>query len=387
MATSIAKPFTSWERNAPNEPFLQVGLVSGDFCLHPVGFFLESVIAYLDSEKIQLHAFSNRTSGDPLQTSLKSRVSTWTSIVGLSDESAAKLIHDARLDLLIDLSGHTGKNRLSLFAWRPAPVQATWLGYWASTGVAEIDYILTDRYAVPDKNHNQFSEKVRYLPDTRLCFTPPSAVYDLTCSPSPSVRQRYTTFGCYQPIRKLTPEVLVVWGKIFKQLPTSRFRLQGAGFTDAATRADLLRRLDTAGIPNDQVLFFESTPRLDYLKSHAEVDMILDSFPYPGGTTTCDALWMGVPTVTLAGNTMLSRQGVSLLMCAGLPDWIAHSEEDYVSIAVAKARDITQLNSLRSSLRNRVFKSPLFDAPNFAKHLEVAFHAMVLDKKVSTGKS
>ena len=256
-------------------------------------------------------------------------------------------------------------------------------------GLTDAEFLqeMTDRHAAPTENNGQFSEKVRYLPDTRLCFTPPSAVYDLVCSPTPSVKQRHTTFGCYQPIRKLTPQVLDAWGNIFKQLPTSYFRLQGAGFTDTKTSTDLLQRLAIAGIPKEHVLLFESAPRLEYLKSHAEVDIILDSFPYPGGTTTCDALWMGVPTVTLAGNTMLSRQGVSLLMCAGLPDWIAHSENDYVKIAVAKARDVSQLNNLRSSLRSRVFESPLFDAPNFAKHLEVALHAMVKDKNVMAEKS
>ena len=174
--------------------------------------------------------------------------------------------------------------------------------------------------------------------------------------------------------------MLAAWGSIFKQLPTSRLRLQGAGFTEPETRHDILLRLADVGIPKERILLSESTPRLEYLKSHAEVDIILDSFPYPGGTTTCDALWMGVPTVTLLGNTMLSRQGVSLLTCAGLEDWIAEDKQKYVTIAVSKAQGAERLLNLRATLRSQVFASPLFDAPGFAKSLEVALFAMVQDK-------
>lgn len=381
LVSQSAKPYTSWPRTELSNRRLKVGLVSGDFCFHPVGFFLESVIAFLDTDNIEIHAFSNRTREDELQTSLKSRVSTWTSIAGLSDEAAAKLIYDMQLDLLIDLSGHTNHHRLALFAWRPAPVQATWLGYWGSTGVTEIDYILTDRHAVPPDHHHHFTEQVWYVPDTRLCFTPPSAVYKLAPEPAPSSKLGYVTFGCYQPIRKLTDHVLALWGQIYTQLPDARFRLQGAGFTTPAISAELIQRLERAGVPRHSIILKESTKRFDYLKSHAEVDILLDSFPYPGGTTTCDALWMGVPTVTLAGNTMLSRQGLSLLMCAGLQDWVAQSAEEYVAIAVRKAQDLQQLNRQRTALRQQVFDSPLFDAPRFARNLEISLRAMVQDKQ------
>jgi protein O-GlcNAc transferase len=380
VLTELAKPYTSWPRAEIAGRCLKVGLVSGDFNFHPVGFFIESVLAFLDSDKIEIHAFSNRTKDDELQTSLKSRVCTWNSIAGLSDEAAAKLIYDKQLDLLIDLSGLTNHNRLPLFAWCPAPVQATWLGYWASTGVAEIDYILADQQAVPTEHQSHFTEKVWYLPDTRLCYTPPSAVYDLLASPSPARRLGYVTFGCYQPIRKLTGQIFALWGRIYQQLPEAHFRLQGAGFTTAEISAELLTRLERVGIPAHCVMLRESTGRLEYLNSHAEVDLLLDSYPYPGGTTTCDALWMGVPTVTLAGHTMLSRQGLSLLICAGLPDWVAQTEDEYVTIAVKKARNLSQLSQLRASLRQQVFDSALFDAPRFARNLEDTLRAMVLEK-------
>jgi len=214
-----------------------------------------------------------------------------------------------------------------------------------------------------------------------MCFTPPSAVYELVPSPPPSVKNKHITFGCFQSIRKLNSNVLALWGRIHQQLPDAKFRLQGTGFTDPKISEDLLRRLADVGIAESSVSLHASVPGYEYLKCHSEVDIILDCFPFPGGTTTCDALWMGVPTVTMAGSTMLSRQGVSLLMYAGLPDWIALSKDTYVSIAVSKASDTKLLSRLRAELRQQVFESPLFNAPVFASRLQDTFCAMVLDKK------
>ncbi len=381
VAAGKVQPYLSWKRDPLANRPLKVGLVSGDLRLHPVGLFLENVLAYLDFEKIEIHAFSNLSTDDAVQAHLRSHVSRWTPIHGLSDKAAAQLIYEANLDLLIDLSGHTGLNRLALFVWRPAPVQASWLGYWASTGLTEIDYVLADRYSVPPEHQYHFSEKIWYVADTRLCFTTPSAVYDMLPAVAPAVKRGYITFGCYQPIKKLTASVLAVWAGIFRQLPTARLRLQAASFTDPKVSDTIFERLERAGIPNDRVTVHGSMPYYAYLRSHAEVDIILDSFPYPGGTTTCDSLWMGVPTLTLSGNTMLSRQGVSLLTCAGLEDWIAQSEEDYVRIAVEKAQDIAQISRLRATMRKQVFASALFDAPSFARRLEDSFIGMAACKQ------
>ena len=381
IASAKAHAYTSWHQTPLIERPLKVGLVSGDLRRHPVGLFLESVLTYFDIERIEIHAFSNLASVDDLQASLKSRVSYWTSIAGIPDEAAAKLIHDAELDLLIDLSGHTGAGRLALFSWRPAPVQATWLGFWASTGVAEIDYILTDRHSVLAEHHSHFSETVWYMADTRLCFTPPTAVFTVLPSKSPMAKRGFVTFGCFQSIRKLNQDVLALWGRIYQQLPSAHFRLQGAGLGDQKIRVDLLERLADVGIPADKVTLHNSMAALDYLKAHSEVDIILDSCPYPGGTTTCEALWMGVPTVTRAGDTMLSRQGVSLLTYAGLVDWVAQTDDEYVAIAVQKAGKLEDLSRLRATLRQQVFKSPLFNAPNFANNFVETLRAMVLHKR------
>ena len=380
LVSAKAVPYTTWLCPPVADRPLRVGLVSGDLCMHPVGFFLENVAVHLDIEKIELHAFSNRVKEDSLQLNLKNLCTSWTSIIGMPDKEAARLVHEAQIDVLIDLAGHTNRHRLALFPWRAAPVQVSWLGYWASTGLAEIDYLIADSHAVPEANQAQFSEKIWYLPHTRLCFTPPSKAYELPVSAAPAVKNKAITFGSFQNIRKLTPEVFALWGQIFSQMPTSRFRLQGSGFTTDAIRPGLLRKLAAAGIPQESVLLAGATPRADYFKLHAEVDILLDTFPYTGGTTTCDALWMGVPTVTLAGNTMLSRQGVSIMTCAGLPDWVAQTEAEYVQIAVEKARDMVALSGLRSRLRTALFTSPLFNAPVFAKDFESALQGMAADK-------
>jgi protein O-GlcNAc transferase len=381
VVSRMAKPYTHWHRRSSPEGCLRVGLVSADFHRHPVGFFLDGFLGHVDADRLEFHAFSNGAGNDALTAQLKARCASWTSIAGMADAPAAALIHDAGLDLLIDLSGHTGGTRLPMFAWRPTPVQATWLGYWASTGVAEIDYILADEHGVP-KDQRQFcSEKVWYLPDTRMCFTPPTTLYDLVPAPAPALRNGYCTFGNYQPLRKLNDAVLAAWGQVLAQLPQSRLRLQAHGLTDAHNKAALLQRLQAVGIEAHRVNVIEGMPPRKYMESHAEVDIILDSFPFPGGTTTCNALWMGVPTVTLAGNSMLARQGVSMVKSADLPDWVAYTEQEYVNIAVVMAKNIPALAHLRASLRQQVFASPLLDAPRFAENLAIGLHAMVKDKR------
>jgi protein O-GlcNAc transferase len=276
--------------------------------------------------------------------------------------------------VLLDLSGHTAKNRLPMFAWKPAPVQVSWLGYFASTGVAEMDYLLADATGVPHQHQSHFSETVWYLPDTRLCFTPPNT--DLAVTPLPSLSNGFVTFGCYQNLAKVTDEVLNVWGRIFAALPQARLRLVSKYLKDPSVVAQLQLRLQQCGIAASRISLHGAIPRQDYLASHAGVDMVLDTFPYPGGTTTCESLWMGVPTLTLAGDTLLSRQGASLMTAAGLPDWIATSEDDYVAKAIAFSQNVPQLATLRAGLREQVRTSPLFDAPRFAKHFEQALWEM-----------
>ena len=376
MAALVARPFTSWHTARREGRRLRVGLVSGDLRAHPVGFFLDSVLAHIDREAIELFAYTTQPLEDATSARLKPHFAAWHCIAALSDVQAAQAIHGDGIDILLDLAGHTGHNRLPMLAWKPAPVQVSWLGYFATTGLPGIDYLLADAVSVPEVHAEVFSETVLRLPDTRLCFTAPASEGALPVSALPAAARGAITFGCFQNLAKITDAVLAVWARIFAALPGARLVLQCRQMDCPVTRAALIARLAAAGIAGERVTVHGYMARSAYLAAHQEVDLILDTFPYPGGTTTCEALWMGVPTLALAGDTMLSRQGAALLASAGMPEWIAGDIDDYVNKALAFAGDVPALAALRAGLRARVGASPLFDAARFARELEQALLAL-----------
>jgi len=359
---------------------LRIGFVSGDLNTHPVGYFLENILEHLNPRKVELFAYPTSRQEDSLTTRIKPRFMAWNSIEGMDDSTAAKRIHKDQIDILVDLAGHTAHNRLAVFAWKPAPIQISWLGYFASTGVSEMDYLLADRVSVPESNQADFTEPIWYLPDTRLCFTPPAIGENLMPSPLPSLRNGYLTFGCFQNIVKLNDKVLTSWGEIMAAIPQARLRFQNKQLGSPAVRERLLSQLADVGVSPDRVSLVGPVAREAYLTAYSEVDFILDTFPYSGGTTTCEALWMGVPTLSICGETMLARQGASMLACCGLQEWIAKDAKDYVVRAVAHSAALSDLALLRTTLRKQVLASPLFDAPRFAHHLEDAFHAIWKNK-------
>jgi predicted O-linked N-acetylglucosamine transferase (SPINDLY family) len=265
-----------------------------------------------------------------------------------------------------------------VFARKPAPLQVAWLGFFASTGVTEIDYILTDRISVPEEHTEFFSEKVWYLPGTRLCMTPPVISQEILVTAPPVLRNGHITFGCYQARTKINDQVLSVWAKVLAAVPGAMLRLQIQEMHIHVLREEFLSRDAMAGIDLARVSLSSGLPWEEYLADYKNVDILLDTFPYPGGTTTAEALWMGVPTLTLMGHTMLSRQGASLLSCVDLHSWIASSEEDYVSRAIRFATDVPNLALLRSKLRDRTLASPLFDTRRFANGLQDCFEEMFL---------
>jgi predicted O-linked N-acetylglucosamine transferase (SPINDLY family) len=391
VSRGLARPGEPARDAASPEPPgpLRVGLVSGDLCEHVVAYFLESVLAQLDPKRIELVAYPTRAIDDERSRKLRARCARWRPLTGLDDDAAARAIREDGVHVLLDLAGHTAHNRLPVFARRPAPVQASWLGYFDTTGLPEIDWVLTDETAVPRGSEGRFSERLWYLPDTRLCFTPPdgapavSPLPALTSAPaSPSAAGAANaplTFGCVQELAKVNEGVLDVWARILRRLPNARLRMQSRAFADAALRGAFLERLRARGVPASVVQLHGPVAREAYLAGYSAIDVALDTFPYPGGTTTCEALWMGVPTLTLAGDDMLARQGASLLKAAGLADWVANDEDEYVEKAVALAADATSLAalaSLRSTLRARVAASPVFDARRFARNLEAALFGM-----------
>ncbi len=382
LLSAHANPFTQWA-NDPRDDVpqtLRIGLVSGDLRKHPVGHFLENILPHLDARRISLSAYPTIAGEDELTARIKPRFCAWKPLAGLDDASAARLIHDDGLHILMDLSGHTAHNRLPLFTWKPAPLQVSWLGYFASTGVAEIDYLLAEPYSVPAAEQDRFTERIWYLPDTRLCFTPPTE--QVPVAPLPALRNGHITFGCFQNLTKINDTVLAAWAEILTRLPTARLRLQNRQFNSEGLRTSLLHRLASVGIDAGRVTLYGQMPRHDYLAAHAEVDILLDTFPYPGGTTSCEALWMGVPTLTLAGSTLLERQGASMMTCAGLADWVASDVREYISRAFGHATNLDTLSRLRAILREQALASPLFDAPRFAANLEAAWRGMWHESRV-----
>ena len=356
---------------------LRVGLVSGDLRNHPVGWFLEGVVRNLDKSRIELVAYSMNPKDDALSSRIRTDFAKWTAVAGTDDAELADWIREDRIDILLDLAGHSGYNRLPLFARKAAPIQASWMGYLASTGVSEIDYVFADRLSVPDAERGQFTEEVWYLPDTIFCFTPPPETATVFAMPPPALRNQYVTFGTFQRVNKLSDACLASWGRVLSRLPSARLRLQNGGLNSPQACQRLYGRLRQFGIASERVTILGPIAlRADYLATYGEVDVVLDTFPHPGVTTTCEALWMGVPTVTLGGQTMLERIGASLLTCAGLSHWVAWTQEEYVDLAVRHACDIAGLASLRTQLRQRVLATPLFDARQFALRLEQALFSM-----------
>jgi predicted O-linked N-acetylglucosamine transferase (SPINDLY family) len=353
---------------------LRVGFVSGDLRNHPVGYFLESVLSSIDSSKIELIAYPTTPKVDDLSDRIKPFFSMWKPIYGQTDEAAANMIYADGVHVLIDLSGHTADNRLPMFGCKPSPVQVSWLGYFATTGLNEMDYLLGDPYVTPPEDDDQFTEKVWRLPETRWCFTPPDV--DVEVSAPPALKQDYVTFGCFSNLTKINDKVVELWAKVLDAIPNSRLLLKAKQLRDQLVRESIIQRFAAQGINSKRISLEESEDRQKYFAAYNRIDITLDPFPFTGGTTSVESLWMGVPLITLAGDSLISRQGVGVLTNAGLPDWIADDEESYLAKAIIFASDLDKLARLRANLRSQVLASPLFDAPRFAQNFENALFEM-----------
>jgi predicted O-linked N-acetylglucosamine transferase (SPINDLY family) len=353
---------------------LRVGFVSGDLHSHPVGYFLESVLAHIDLTALEIFLYPTYSKIDTLSRRLQAMGFAWESLVGLSDERAAQRVRENAIDILVDLSGHTGHNRLRVFAHKPAPVQVTWLGYFATTGLQAMDYILCDRYVAPASEFDHFVEKPWYLPDTYLCFAPP--VVNLRVAPLPALTTGRFTFGCFNNLTKLNDAVVALWARVLLAVPASRLFLKTKQLDDATVRQSVVDRFAAHNIDAGRLILEGAAPRAELLAAYSRVDIALDPFPYPGGTTSAEALWMGVAVLTLAGERFLSHIGESILQNAGLPEWVCANTDDYVARAASYAGDLQRLAALRNGLRQQVLVSPLFDAPRFARHFEDALRDM-----------
>jgi predicted O-linked N-acetylglucosamine transferase (SPINDLY family) len=378
LAQHRARPYTQWNNRPEPQRRLRVGLISPDLRMHPVGYFVEGVLQELANqaaERIEIFAYYNHIIVDAQTERIKSSCQRWQSTVGLSDESLARRIYDDGIDILIDLAGHTDKHRLSMFAWKPAPIQISWLGYCATTGVAEIDYYLADKWTLPESEEAYFTEKIWRMPESYLCLTPPDAKVDVSVLPAHTNGK--VTFGSFNNLTKMNDDVVTLWARILKALPTSCLYLKAKQFNEASEVDSVVKRFKMQGVEADRLILESTTPgREAHLATYQRMDIALDTFPYCGVTTTAEALWMGVPVLTLAGERFLSRQGAGMLTNVGLPEWIAKDEDDYVARAVSHASDLQRLAQLRNGLRQQVMTSSLFDAPRFARQFENALRDM-----------
>lgn len=345
---------------------LKVGLISADFHhQHPVNIFMQPVLARLDPKQFELTMYFTGISYDDQTQLAKRRVAHWVEATSWSDLQLSRRIEADQIDVLLDLAGHTSMQRMSLFGQRAAPVQASFLGYPSSTGVPNIDWLIADSVVAPLEHESLYSEKLMLLPNTVFCFSPE------TQYPFPdynqSHAQRPLTFGSFNNVPKLTPHTLKLWATILEQVPDSRLLLKAPSFKDESAIKTFTQRLLAEGVDPSRLEFRGPVGLTDMMAEYADIDIALDPVPYNGGTTTLQAMWMGVPVVVKAGNNFVSRMGASFMSAAGLGDWVAKDDADYVEIAKQMAADRQALLSLKQGLRERLLNSPAWDVDQYAK--------------------
>ena len=352
---------------------LRIGYVSADFRKHAVATFFEPLLDAHDKARFEVFCYYNQPRGDEATERIRQRAEHFLPVSGMTDAQLAERIRQDRIDILIDLNGHTADNRLPLFFLRPAPVQVTWLGYLGATGVPTIDWRLTDPHVDPaSAGDSPANEKPWRLPRTLWCYRPYTEAPEV--SPLPAMGSPHVTFVCLNNPGKVSPAALAMWSDILRDVADARLILLTS--PDAERAAQLRRYFDRRGIAAARIELVERMPLRDYLALYSRADIALDTFPYTGGTTTCDAAWMGVPVVSLATNRAFGRSGASILANLGLSELIATTPEHCVATAIALARDRAALARLRSELRSRMRASPITDSTQFAREFESALQAM-----------
>jgi len=357
----------------PDHRRLRIGYVSPDFKQHPVGLYIEPAIAGHDRDQFEVFCYSDVAAGDEVTARLQQAADVWRTISSTSDAAVADIIRGDGIDILVDLAGHTARNRLRVFARKPAPVQVTYLGYCSTTGLSAMDYLLADAQLAPPGVHDRLATErvVVRLPRSCLCYVPPVVAAEV--GPLPAESAGRVTFASLNRLSKMTPRMFDAWIEIVLKTPRSRLILHG----DAGRHLDALRaRWRERGIDGDRLEIVGRMSLAEYFQLHHRIDVALDPFPHNGGTTSRDALYMGVPVVTLAGPQPISRMGLSALATIGLSELVADSLPRYIALATALAGDLPRLAELRRTLRSRMAASPMMDAAGYVADLEAAYRAM-----------
>ncbi len=357
------------DRNASRR--LKVGYVSPDFRQHAVCHFLEPVLAQHAAEAVEIFAYADVLREDMATVRLRGYVNHWVPTQGIPDEALAERIRADGIDVLVDLAGHTGHNRLAVFARKPAPVSVSWLGFGYTTGLTAIDYFLTDQTAAPAGSEPLFSETPWRLPTTAYVYRPREGMGDV--SPLPALKNGVVTFGTLTRSIRINHRTIRVWSAILQRVPGARLVIDSGSFSDPGVQQEMRDQFTALGVAPDRLLIGYTSPPWDVLRS---IDIGLDCFPHNSGTTLFETLYMGLPYVTLAGRPSVGRIGSAILQEAGHPEWIATSEDEYIEKACALAADLPALAKIRAALRGQMQASALMDEVGFTRRLEAAYRDM-----------
>jgi protein O-GlcNAc transferase len=370
-AQPLAKFLQPHDNDKAPERRLRIGYLSPELRAHPVGRFLLPLLQNHDQANFEIFCYSAVQVPDQVTDHCRAHADVWRDCQAASDEQIAGMIRQDRIDILVDLTMHMAGRRLLVFARKPAPIQVCYLAYCGTTGLDTMDYRFTDPYLDPPAHERFYTEKSIHLPETYWCYHPLVKTPEVATPPALVAGQ--VTFGCLNNFCKVTSPTLESWALLLSQVPNSRLILfAGAGRHRERVRG-VFANHDVAA---ERIQFMSGVPLAEYFRFYGDIDIALDPFPYGGGTTTCDALWMGVPVVSLAGAAAVGRGGLSILSNIGLPELVASSIEEYIRIAVKLARDLPRLAEVRAGLRERMLQSPLMNAPRFARNVEAAYRAM-----------
>mmetsp|Transcript_88247 Transcript_88247/g.248423 ORF Transcript_88247/g.248423 Transcript_88247/m.248423 type:complete len:950 (-) Transcript_88247:100-2949(-) len=364
----LGTPFTDWLVRRTTKRRIKIGYISPDFFHHSVSFFAHALLEHRNRELFEVVLYSNTAREDDKTEFFKTIVpeGCFKKVLGQSAHEVANMIREDKIDILIELAGHTANNRLDVVALKPAPVQITYIGYNNTTGLGAVDYRITDEVVDPINTEQPFSEELVRLPGCFLCYTPLAKVPDV--EQLPALREGFITFGSFSCLAKIGPLCVALWARVLREVPGSRLLVKNKGFYSNDVQAQFISQFKAHGIAENRLKLLSLAPAaFDHLKIYNDVDIALDTFPYSNTTTTCETLLMGVPVICLCGTTHGSRVGVTLLNAVGLSDFVAMSQDEYVQKAKSIASDLRTLSLLRQNLRQALFSSPLCDGPGFVR--------------------
>lgn len=353
---------------------LRIGYLSADFHAHPAGFLYEAMFPHHDRSRFETFAYSNKDFRDEVTDRIAASVDHWAVVSRDTDAEFAARVRADGIDILVDLLGHTPDHRLKAFALRPAPVQATWLGYFGTTGMDAMDYIVADRHVLPERHEAHYTERPARLAGGLYVFQPPR----LGIEPNalPALANGTVTFGCFNNTAKITPATVALWCDVLRAVPGSRMVLNRWPFASVRVRERFSDLFAGFGVDPSRVEFRATKGRKAYFEGYHDVDLMLDTLPFGGGTTTSEALWMGVPVVSLSTERFVGRMTESILHTVGLPELLPRDRADFVRLALSLVDDLSRLAEMRATLREKIVRSPLCDVPAYTRDLEATFERM-----------